>query len=660
MIKKQRTGINLLIIIMMMIATFFITGCMISKNVEIKSDFPDSFTTCEVLNIDFTEYLTVTDVNNKNAKITEEMLDLSNVNYRKPGVYVIKVTYQSLNDEIYEKNFIITFKGNDYTAQSLKKLNVPSNIRVQEKNMSITVMFDRVPNAIGYKLFIYTPTNELILTKTIEPNDVITLNNEGNYYLTIQTLGDGKFTENSDVSGQIDFIIKGTLINPTVQLTTHNRYLQENLTKLNDGCLANGIPSLGSPKILVIPVEFTDYSLSKVGVTKTDIEKGFFGTAVDTGWESLASYYEKSSYGNLKLNGDVLPTYRTKYTATYYSNLYNRGTGGDDTVLREVLDYYDSSIDFSKYDYDQDGFIDGIYLVYAHPQDYENDNLWWAWQNWATYMGISNNYDGVRANYYMWASAGFILEGIDTGNGYDAFDYEATYRSSVKINMHTFIHETGHMFGLDDYYDYADVYDVGPTGGLGGADIMDYTVGDHCPFSKMMLGWVNPIIVLDSTTIKIKSFTETGECIMVPKDFTNNGYFGEYLTIDFYTPTGLNELDADYLFTKSAVRIMQIDSTFNFNFDIASDRSAFMYNNSDTSHKQIRYIEANGTFDIEKTTDTNTIYADNEDLFDAGEYFEVSSTKWKNLTWYDGSKMDFRITIDSIVNGVATITITRK
>ncbi len=652
----------------MLFICLILTGCIVEKKVNITAVFPDYFLTSETLTIDFSKYVDVTDVDNPDAKITSDMLDISDVNCKVPGQYIIKVTYTGLDGVIHKESFIVTFTGTDYSEnkdQLTTKLSVPSNIQVTDlKNLCVNVTFNKVPSAISYLVKIYDSSDKQISSKEIASGDTITFDNVGNYSLTIQAIGDGKTVLNSDVSSKVSFTVtkKTTSQEATIQLTGNKTYLQDNFSKLNDECLANGIPSVGTPKVLVVPVEFSDTSLSQVGVTRNQIEKGFFGTSADTGWESLTSFYEKSSYGALKISGTVLPTYKAKKSATYYSKLFKNNGDGDITILEEVLDYYDSTIDFSEYDYNNDGFIDGIYLVYAYEQDYnDSDSLWWAWQNWAAAYDLNKKYDGVKANYFMWASAGFILEGIDTGDGYDYFDYEAMYDSSLKLNMHTFIHETGHMFGLDDYYDYDS--DNGPSGGLGGADLMDYTVGDHCPFSKIMLGWVNPIIVLDTVTLEISSFTKTGQCILIPKGFTNNGYFSEYLTIDLYTPTGLNELDAESLFTKTAVRIMQVDATFNFNFnmnDNSTYSSAFKYNNSTTAHKQIRYIEANGEFDIEKTTSRKDVYADNNDLFDAGDYFEVSNTKWKKLTWYDGTKMNFRISIDKIVDETATITITVK
>ena len=44
-----------------------------------------------------------------------------------------------------------------------------------------------------------------------------------------------------------------------------------------------------------------------------------------------------------------------------------------------------------------------------------------------------------------------------------------------------------------DYYDYEE--GLRPDGGLGGADMMDYTVGDHNSFTKIILDWTTPLVV---------------------------------------------------------------------------------------------------------------------------------------------------------------------
>ncbi len=58
-------------------------------------------------------------------------------------------------------------------------------------------------------------------------------------------------------------------------------------------------------KLLVVPVSFTDQRKAASEAVRQDIGKTFFGKASDTGWESVASYYYKSSRGQLTLTGEV-------------------------------------------------------------------------------------------------------------------------------------------------------------------------------------------------------------------------------------------------------------------------------------------------------------------------------------------------------------------
>ena len=100
--------------------------------------------------------------------------------------------------------------------------------------------------------------------------------------------------------------------------------------------------------------------------------------------------------------------------------------------------------------------------------------------------------------------------------------------------------------------------------------MMDYNIGDHNSYSKWMLGWVEPkVFNFEEGLMELKSFTETGEFIVVPSDNkVNSSPLSEYLAIEFYTPTGLNTLDASksYLgsypkmFSEYGVRVYHVDS----------------------------------------------------------------------------------------------------
>ena len=52
---------------------------------------------------------------------------------------------------------------------------------------------------------------------------------------------------------------------------------------------------------------------------RQNIQKAFFGTESETGWESLKSYYSESSYGKLNIDGTVTNWYTPKNNEAYYA-----------------------------------------------------------------------------------------------------------------------------------------------------------------------------------------------------------------------------------------------------------------------------------------------------------------------------------------------------
>ena len=83
----------------------------------------------------------------------------------------------------------------------------------------------------------------------------------------------------------------------------------------------------------------------------------------------------------------------------------------------------------------------------------------------------------------------------------------------AKVDTHTYIHETGHLLGLSDYYSQDATQKFKPMGGM---DMMDYNLGDENTFSKMLLNWTRPYVITGETTITINASNKIGDCILVP------------------------------------------------------------------------------------------------------------------------------------------------
>lgn len=318
-----------------------------------------------------------------------------------------------------------------------------------------------------------------------------------------------------------------------VSLSSIQKYQLDNFEDY--GVLGAGnLPSIGSPKLLVVPVYFSGENKptsSEVSI----IQNAFFGEENSTGWESLSSYYRTSSYGKLNISGTVTDPFEYSLSSDDFQKAYEKGEGKSgykdtDDILTDVVSWAKSKGYLNQsFDSNNDGYIDGIDLIYFTDKSYDdNADLWWAY---TTGMNMDPNKSDPVPNRYFWSPMSMIA------NGY--YDPD--------IDTHTLIHETGHMLGLDDYYSY-DTDDNGnySEAPCGMVDMMDCNVGDHNAYSKMLLGWCAPKVVngTGSFSITLNSFTETGDFLLIPSRAWNGTPYDEYVILQYYTPTGLNEQDS--------------------------------------------------------------------------------------------------------------------
>ncbi len=451
-------------------------------------------------------------------------------------------------------------------------------------------------------------------------------------------------------------LITTTETSTTTEETTTIAYGQgfkpSGYTLLQDELDMIGIPSSGDVDVLVFAVDFSDYPSQLNDVSIAEIDRVFNGYTNDLEFESVHSFYDKSSFGMLNLNADVFGFYRASQPSSYYEDEYEKLwaqdplTGewlyGDDEVtypesdlIYEILTYYDDVIDYSQYDANDDGYIDGVYIVYTAPVSFASgSDLWWAYQD--IYIYENDTFDGVEPLYFTWAGTEFI----DAGDNI--------------LDARTFIHETGHMLGLDDYYDYSDL-DSYNEGGLGGADMMDSAYGDHGPFSKILLGWITPIVVEESSMVDLSSYALSGDVILLIDDWQNT-IFDEYLLIWFYRPEGLYSLpdDRTMYFDTPGVVIMHVSAPIGQGYnDELYYYSIFNHNNTDTNPKLIKYIEADMNRSIEQYAMT-----EDSDLFKEGDIF--GGNIYSNYRWYNTLSINMTVTILSISDDKTTIVIDVK
>lgn len=326
-------------------------------------------------------------------------------------------------------------------------------------------------------------------------------------------------------------------------------------------------PTSGSPKILIVPIWFTNSSSvidsEYKDLIRSDIDTAFLGSEEDTGWHSVTSYYNELSKGELNITGVVTDWYECGYSISRVGS----DSSYTDTIIKEATDWYFNNNPDEKrtdFDYDNDGYMDGIMAIYAAP-DYGNaayyqyDNLW-AYCYW---LETDANKLDPQPNVYFWSSYDFMY-GYDSAYSRTGKYYFGGDTNHCTIDAHTFIHEFGHVLGLEDYYDYSGQYV--PAGGF---SMQDQNIGSHDPYSVMTMGWADPYIPNESCTIEIGAFQKTNELILLAPEWNEyDSPFDEYLLLELYTPTGLNELDATYSYmmgyplgpSSTGIRLWHVDA----------------------------------------------------------------------------------------------------
>ncbi len=419
-----------------------------------------------------------------------------------------------------------------------------------------------------------------------------------------------KFNYTDKNNKQISETINVAVVDASYLLTDHDT-IQDAIDRnaFGEDYVYNVLPSTGEVNVLVIPIQFTSDLFTQAELEM--INKGFFGENLS--FESLKSFYLKSSYGKLTIGGEVLAPVTVKETPNYYKDATVVEDGityscGVDILIEEAIAYYLSvnpSLDLSKYDSDDDGYFDAVHFIYScdYSSDLENDDFYWAYQYFyypsdSDYGNIIN-INGIEVSAYVFSSVEFFYE--DEGG-----------------SARTIIHETGHLFGLDDYYDYTEY--EGVSGGLGGADMMDDTCGDHNAFSKIMLGWVDPIVVNSSCEITLNKFSLTGDTILLAPNFSS--LFSEYILISYFTPT---ELNADnYYLDQAGLIVYHVNAQLITKDNDYYYSNYFKYNNSDADKHLIKIVEADSNNSIAKTST-----ADNNDLLKANQTLNLSLSDGK-------------------------------
>ena len=320
-----------------------------------------------------------------------------------------------------------------------------------------------------------------------------------------------------------------------------------------------GMPTTGTPKMFDLLIDFSDYAHTNSSNT---VNTNIFGAGSGGyPYESLANFYSRSSYGLLNIQGATLGWFHAGVARATVPQT----TAGREALIEQAVSYFAAhGHDFAQYDNNGDGTVDYFAVIWTGP-DNGWANFWWGYET--SFTDPIYTVSGKKLGKYSWQ-----WESSPPGQAY---------------SPRVLIHETGHALGLPDYYDYYAA--AGPGGGVGGLDMMDADTGDHNAFSKYMLNWLAPVNSPSGTlTGTLRPSDAYPDAVKMMPESVAGDVFNEYFIVQNRRQTG-NDQD----FPSSGLLIWHVDAHLD-----ASGQN-FLFDNSYTSHKILRLMEADGLESIE-------------------------------------------------------------
>lgn len=251
------------------------------------------------------------------------------------------------------------------------------------------------------------------------------------------------------------------------------------------------------------------------GKNYTNKELGFTG--------SVADYFRSQSLGKLDIEFDVVGPYMLAHKRWYYGTNqgYSHDTKSGEMIAEAVL-AADADVNYADYDWDGDGEVDQVFVLYAGLGEHDGGSASTIWPH-ESKLSASDykkaiNLDGVKIDTYACSSE--------------------LQRGSTICGIGTICHEFSHCLGFPDTYD--------PTKtrfGMGTWDLMDvgsyidngFTPSCYTGLERMIAGWQNAKVLANDTIVNnMGPISEGGEFFIV----YNEGYKNEFYILENHQNVG--------------------------------------------------------------------------------------------------------------------------
>lgn len=371
---------------------------------------------------------------------------------------------------------------------------------------------------------------------------------------------------------------------------------------------------LGTVKNLVIAIKFSNHGARPVP-SEADLDVLFNevdSTSALAPTGSVRDVYYVNSYGQLTLASTIADWVTVSNTETYYAN----GSSGDQTLhqaLIEALEAVDETVNFNEYDVDNDGYIDSITFLHSgYGAEWGGDDAYgtyyysriWShrWVLWDT--------DGNGSSFPPepeWSSN----EGVKVWDYHISPALWGTSGSEIG-RIGVIAHETGHFFGLPDFYDTngggEGIGSYGMMANSWGFDSSQLYPPHFSPWSKAELGWSTPTVLAAPGNYVLQASENANEYYRIDQGYPP----GEYLLIENRQPA---EFDA--AMPQGGLAIWHIDESADDVTEGYPGQSGWPGNGR---HYRVSLLQADGNYDLELGNNRG----DGGDVFRAGAVDGIS------------------------------------
>lgn len=289
----------------------------------------------------------------------------------------------------------------------------------------------------------------------------------------------------------------------------------------------------GTRRIPVVLIAFSDLDF-KISDPKNAFDRllNLDGYSDNGGTGSVNQYYRDNSGGLFNPVFDVYGPVKLSNKYSYYGE--NDSMGEDkrpDVALYEACCLLDSTIDFSQYDYDNDGLVDMVLYYYAGYNEAEGASSKTIWPHQYSLL-LSSNYN-VRNNSF---------DGKQVASYFCTSELQGT-SGTIMCGIGTTCHEFAHSLGLPDFYDTDYEDNGGETLAMCGFSVMDsgsyVNEGRTPPYftseEKIILEWMDEESIV---TVKRSGSLSLGPMNEGNALKTETTTEGEYFVYEYRSGTG--------------------------------------------------------------------------------------------------------------------------